>query len=248
MKGLIQYFIRIKNPAFSFDPKVTAAMLISLAWTKFLCLVRGNIILLLHLKKPSYLFADKGISLFNASSIRFGKFVQLGDHVYLSGLGTRGIDIGDNSSIGAFSRIVASTSFNHIGKGIKIGCNVGIGEFAYLGGGGGLDIGDDCIIGQYLGCHPENHIRPDNGTLIRNSGVSRKGIRIGKNCWIGARVTLVDGVTIGDHCIIAAGAVVNKSFPDNSLIGGVPAKLIRSLAGNEKDQHVTLSENTPLFR
>ena len=62
---------------------------------------------------------------------------------------------------------------------------------------------------------------------IRLQGVKRTGIKIGKNCWIGAKVTILDGVTIGDGCIVAAGAVVNSSFPDNSVIGGVPARLLK---------------------
>jgi acetyltransferase-like isoleucine patch superfamily enzyme len=131
--------------------------------------------------------------------------------------------------IGAYSRIIISTSFNNMGKYIVIGNNVGMGEFAYLGGGGGLKIGDDCIIGQYLSCHPENHIYTDALKPIREQGVTRKGIEIGKNCWIGSKVTITDGVIIGDNCIIAAGAVVTKSMPPNSLIGGVPAKVIRAV-------------------
>jgi acetyltransferase-like isoleucine patch superfamily enzyme len=63
---------------------------------------------------------------------------------------------------------------------------------------------------------------------IRLQGVTRKGIRIGNNCWIGSKVTILDGVTIGDGCILAAGTVVTKSFPANSIIGGVPAKIIKS--------------------
>ena len=50
---------------------------------------------------------------------------------------------------------------------------------------------------------------------------------IGSNCWIGAKATILDGVHIGDGCIVAAGAVVTKSFPDNVIIGGVPAKIIK---------------------
>ena len=63
---------------------------------------------------------------------------------------------------------------------------------------------------------------------IRQQGVTRKGINIGRNCWIGSKVTILDGVTIGEGCIIAAGAVVTQSFPENSVIAGVPAKLIKS--------------------
>ncbi|HSH65021.1 MAG TPA: acyltransferase [Bacteroidia bacterium] len=118
---------------------------------------------------------------------------------------------------------------NNLGSHITIGNNVGIGEFAYLGGAGGLDIGDDCIVGQYLSCHPENHNYLDPFTPFRFQGVNRKGIKIGKNCWIGSKVTILDGVTIGENCVIAAGSVVNKDVPDNSIVGGVPAKVIKQI-------------------
>ena len=153
--------------------------------------------------------------------------VKIGDYTFLSALGSGKIKIGDNSAIGAFSRVIISTSFNQIGKHIKIGNNVGLGEYAYLGGGGGLEIKDDCIIAQYLSCHPENHNYSDPNQLIRHQGVQRKGIVIGKNCWIGSKVTILDGVTIGDSCVIAAGAVVTKDMPANTVIGGVPARVLK---------------------
>jgi acetyltransferase-like isoleucine patch superfamily enzyme len=121
-----------------------------------------------------------------------------------------------------------STTLYDLGSHITIGNNVGIGEFAYLGGAGGLDIGDDCIVGQYFSCHPENHVFSDTSMPIRLQGITRKGIRIGKNCWIGAKVTILDGVTIGDNCVIAAGAVVTRQMPADSVIGGVPARVLKS--------------------
>jgi maltose O-acetyltransferase len=54
-------------------------------------------------------------------------------------------------------------------------------------------------------------------------------VRIGNDVWIGGNVTILPGVTIGNNVVVAAGAVVNKDVPDNSLVGGVPAKLIREL-------------------
>ena len=126
------------------------------------------------------------------------------------------------------SKVVVSTSLNNIGSHITIGNNVGIGEYAYLGGAGGLVIGDDCIVGQYFSCHPENHNFSNEQMLIRKQGVTRKGISIGKDCWIGSKVTILDGVEIGNHCVIAAGSVVTKSFGKHSIIAGVPAKKIKS--------------------
>ena len=151
----------------------------------------------------------------------------MGNDVSISALGKEGVFFGNNVGIGDFSRVIVSTSLNDIGSYIKIGNNVGIGEFAYLGGAGGLEIGDDCIVGQYLSCHPENHNYQNKEDLIRHQGVSRKGIKIGANCWIGSKVTFLDGVEVGSGSVIAAGSVVTKSFPDNSVIGGIPAKLIK---------------------
>ena len=171
----------------------------------------------------------KNVGFFNIPCIKWGRFLKLGDCVYISALGKQGVTFGNNVGIGAYSRIILSTSFNHLGEYIIIGNNVGIGEFAYLGGAGGLEIGDDCIIGQFLSCHPENHNYEDSNTLYRFQGVSRKGIKIGKNCWIGSKVTILDGVTIGNNCVIAAGSVVNKNIPENSVAGGVPAKIIKHI-------------------
>ncbi len=74
----------------------------------------------------------------------------------------------------------------------------------------------------------------NNNLLIRLQGTTRQGIRIGKNCWIGAKVTILDGVSIGDHCVIAAGAVVTKNIPPHSVIGGVPARIIKSTVNGQR--------------
>lgn len=227
MKRLAEYIIQKRNPAFRFDKLLSNQAFISFSWKQCWGLLRG-LKLLFYFKTPKMANLGKRVSLTNSSQIRFGRFLKLGHDVHLSALGSKGIVIGHNVGIGAFSQVVVATSLNQLGNHIVIGNNVGIGEFAYLGGAGGLRIGDECIVGQYFSCHPENHITADLSTSIRNQGVSRKGIEIGKNCWIGSKVTILDGVKIGDGCVIAAGAVVNSSFPDDSVIGGVPAKLLKT--------------------
>lgn len=227
MKQLTERIIRYRNPQFRFDPDITSLMLWSFLCTQVVALLRG-LKWLLYFKNPRMAMLGKRVSLFNTPAIRFGKFMKIGNDVHISALGRLGISIGNNVGIGSFSRIVVSTSLDHLGSHIRIGNHVGIGEFAYLGGAGGLEIGDECIIGQYFSCHPENHLADHPETPIRHQGVSRKGIVIGSNCWIGSKVTVLDGVEIGSGSIIAAGAVVNRSFPPNSVIGGVPARLIKS--------------------
>ncbi|GAA0891216.1 hypothetical protein GCM10009122_08950 [Fulvivirga kasyanovii] len=226
MKKLIECIIQKRNPHFRFDEKLNTSALLQFVWIQVWSVLR-SVTLLLSFKKPKMALLGKGVKLFNTPKINFGKFMKLGDHVYLSALATEGIVLGDNVGIGAFSRVIVSTSLNNLGSYIKIGNNVGIGEYAYLGGAGGLQIGDDCIIGQYFSCHPENHIYDNPESLIRHQGTTRKGISIGPNCWIGSKVTVLDGVEIGSGCVIAAGAVVTRSFPPNSIIGGVPARLIK---------------------
>jgi acetyltransferase-like isoleucine patch superfamily enzyme len=226
MRNLIQKIVKLRNPHFSFDDSLNSAAIIQFIYIQAWCLARG-LRMLLYFKNPKGMLLGTGVRFFNISKIQWGKFLKLGAHVYVSALAKEGITFGNHVGIGAFSRIIVSTSLNDIGKFIRIGSNVGIGEYAYLGGAGGLAIGDDTIVGQYFSCHPENHQYGEVESLIRNQGVTRKGIQIGRNCWIGSKVTILDGVTIGDGCVVAAGAVVTQSFPGNCILGGVPAKLIR---------------------
>jgi acetyltransferase-like isoleucine patch superfamily enzyme len=227
MRTIIEKIIQLRNPNFTLNSDIALVTLLSFICLNMSSLFRG-LKLIFYAKNPKMALLGRNVKFFNTSKIKFEKYLKLGDHVYMSGLGKEGIILGNNVGIGAFSRLVVSTTFDQPGAFIRIGNNVGIGEFAYLGGAGGLEIGDDCIVGQYFSCHPENHITEETNKLIRHQGVIRKGITIGQNCWIGSKVTILDGVEVGDGCIIAAGAVVTKSFPQNSIIGGVPAKLLKT--------------------
>ena len=91
-----------------------------------------------------------------------------------------------------------------------------------------MEIGDDTIFGNYVSLHSENHNYQDKNIPIRLQGVTRKGIKIGRDCWIGSKATILDGSVIGDGCIVAAGAVVRGVIPPYSIVGGVPAKIIKS--------------------
>ncbi len=227
MKNLLEKIVRFRNPTFHFDSHLSASIIISFFFINILAMLRGLKLVFLG-KNPKNALLSSNTKFIHSGNIRFGSFLKLGESVVINALCKDGVHLGNNVSIGSYSQLIGSTTFNNIGKGIQIGDNVGIGEFAYLGGAGGLKIGSDCIIGQYFSCHPENHNFKQQNIAIKKQGTTRKGIHIGKDCWIGSRVSVLDGVTIGNHCVIAAGSVVNKSFPDGSIIGGVPAKLLKS--------------------
>ncbi len=239
MKQLIQFIVRKRNGSFTWPEHLSAGILLGFAWTQALNLLRGSQSLW-GMRSPKMMLRGRNVSIVGKKLFRWGAYLRLGDNVYVNAIGTEGITLGEKVGIGAYSRLIVSGDISNPGKGIRIGNHVGIGEFAYLGGAGGLEIGDHCIAGQYLSCHPENHVTDNPELPVRLQGVTRKGIKIGSNCWIGSKVTILDGVTIGNNCIIAAGAVVNKSFPDNCTIGGVPARIIKQ-NGQDAAKNISLS-------
>lgn len=107
---------------------------------------------------------------------------------------------------------------------IGIGTSPGYSNGCYIQGGSGIEIGDYTIIAPNVGIISLNH---DIYDYRKYTG---EPIKIGKYCWIGMGATILPGVQLGDHTIVAAGAVVNKSFKDGyCIIGGVPAKCIKLL-------------------
>ena len=94
---------------------------------------------------------------------------------------------------------------------------------------GGIYIEDDCLIGHNVVLATLNHgFEPSDRQNLYHAP-----IRIEKGVWIGAHVTVLAGVTIGRNAVVAAGAVVTKDVPENMIVGGVPAKVIRSIYPNK---------------
>jgi len=138
-----------------------------------------------------------------------------------------GVFIGDNVVLGRNTRIECTGGLSSLGKGVKIGNRTTFGNDCIFGAAGGIEIGEDVVAGQFIRFHSENHNYNDLTKPIREQGVTHKGIVIGNNCWIGAGVVFLDGAKLGNGCVVGANAVVTKEFSDNSVIGGVPARVIK---------------------
>lgn len=231
--SLVTYVLRrILNRTVTIDPEIPSSVVLHQSLTVIGGLLRG--VILTHRR----LVLGPGARIRNLRKLQTGGgLVRIGDYSCLECTSRNGIYLGRNFKLGAFSRLIASGSFSDLGVGIWIGDNVGIGEFAYIGGAGGVVIGADTIVGQYFSVHPENHVFSDPDHPIREQGVTREGIVVGDGCWIGAKVTLIDGLTIGHNCVIAAGSVVTHSFPDHSVLGGVPARLLAHRIDKGNDIH-----------
>ncbi len=114
------------------------------------------------------------------------------------------------TNLGKFTRIGKDVFINH-------GCS-----FLDLGG---ITIEDNVLIGPQVKLVTENHpLDP-----AQRQGLIGKPILIKKNAWIGAGATILPGVTLGENSVVAAGAVVSKDVPANTVVGGIPAKILKTI-------------------
>ncbi|GAJ28349.1 acyltransferase [Acidomonas methanolica] len=107
----------------------------------------------------------------------------------------------------------------------SLGAASGVGAYCHIDGK--VTIGDDTMIANNVSVFGINH-GTDIASPMGQQASTMKGVVIGSDCWVGANVSIVDGANIGSHSIVAAGAVVTRSFPEWSVIGGVPARIIKS--------------------
>jgi acetyltransferase-like isoleucine patch superfamily enzyme len=131
------------------------------------------------------------------------------------------------------SPIDASTTIfvpfhTNFGKHIKIGKNVFINHACSFLDLGGITIEDDVLIGPRVNITTENH--PTDPT--KRKDLVLQPVLIKRNAWIGAGATILPGVAVGENSIVAAGAVVNKDVPPNTIVGGIPAKTLRTILAN----------------
>ena len=115
--------------------------------------------------------------------------------------------------------------YTDFGKNIIVGNNVFINSDCKFQDQGGIFIDDGALIGHGVVLATLNHdLDPEKRQQLHPAP-----IHIGKRVWVGANATITQGVTIGDNSVVAAGAVVNKNVPANTVVGGVPAKVIKTL-------------------
>lgn len=111
------------------------------------------------------------------------------------------------------------------GKNITVGEGVFINACCHFQDHGGVTIGDGCQIGHNVVFATLNHgLAPE-----KRKSTYPAPIVLGKNVWIGSNATILQGVTIGDNSVVAAGAVVTKDVAANTVVGGVPAKFIKKI-------------------
>lgn len=224
IKKVFQNLLRKTGKTYAIDPDMPGSVLVYYLKLRLFMLLRG------FFKTGSKVYMGPGCRIINRRNISFGKNVTIEKNCRLDGFAKEKVVLGNNVKIGAYSNLLSTSHFSKYGKGMRMGDNSAVGDFTHFGAPGGIEIGRDVIMGSYVSFHSENHNFLDTTKLIREQGTTSKGIRIGNNVWVGAKVTFLDGCEVGNHCVVAAGAVVNGSFPDYCVIGGVPAKILKTIA------------------
>jgi len=115
------------------------------------------------------------------------------------------------------------------GERISIGAGARLGSHCSLWAGdtvGRIDIGENALFGPEVYITASNY-RTDPGAPILHQPKEEHSVRIGRDVWLGARVIVVAGVTIGDGCVVGAGSVVTRSLPPQTICAGAPARVLR---------------------
>jgi len=229
LNKFVLYLIRtIKNDSqYSFQSDIGPSDLLILLSNKAISIIRGGMFCIFSFRKVKIIFKGKRSVIMHSSKFLFESPLSIGDNVKIDCLGINGIQLGHNVNIPDGSIIRCTGVISELGIGLKVGNNTGLGHNTFINAQGGVEIGNDVIVGPNTSFLAENHCFSAPNVLIRKQGVARKGITIGSNTWIGANVTILDGVTIGKGVVIGAGSLVTKSIPDESIAFGVPCKVIK---------------------
>jgi len=167
-----------------------------------------------------------------ADHIRLGPNVYLDQGVYLHAC-PNGIAIGENSLVmhGAVLHVYNFRDLPHAF--IHIGRDSLIGELNVLRGQGGITIGDRVYTAPLVQMLAVNHVYADPTRPMIEQGITAEGIVVEDDVWVGAGAIITDGVTVGQGAVVAAGAVVTQDVAPHTVVGGVPARVLKRIEPGE---------------
>jgi len=171
---------------------------------------------------------ENGVRLRFADHIRLGRNVYIDQGVYLHAC-PQGISIGDNSLVmhGSVLHVYNFRDLPHAF--IRIGRDSLIGELNVLRGQGGITVGDRVYTAPLVQMLAVNHVYDDPSRPMVDQGITAEGIKVEDDVWIGAGAIITDGVCIGRGAVVAAGAVVTADVPPHTVVGGIPARILKHI-------------------
>ena len=182
----------------------------STAWTSLMAVFRYSVQTFMQRRgvvassRKGYVGCHSRICLSDKTgTIRLGKSPVIGDYAELKSRGT--LVIGDHLSMNSFSRIVCHDS---------------------------ITIGDNVVIAQFVSILDHDHAHEFRDGAMKLTGYLTAPVKIGNNVWIGDKVTIVRGATIGDNVIVGANTVIHKDVPSNCVVVGSPFRIVKKLGEN----------------
>jgi len=171
---------------------------------------------------------ENGVRLRFAGNIRLGSGAYLDEGVYIHAC-PNGVEIGPRTLVmhGAVLHVYNFRNMPH--SGIRIGRDSLIGEYTVIRGQGGVTIGDRVYTSPLVQIVAVNHVYDDPSRPFIDQGITAEGIVIEDDVWIGSGAVITDGVHIGKGAVVAAGAVVTRDVPPHTVVGGVPARILREI-------------------
>lgn len=137
------------------------------------------------------------------------------------------LDFGAGCSVAWGAVIIARSLDDGLPSVLNVGDRVGIGEYANIRASQSeITLGDGVLFGQFVSLIGANHLLTPDGPHPTRTDQAKSGIVIGDRCWLGTHATVLPGVELGAQCIVAAGAVVTKSYPSGTRVAGVPARRV----------------------
>lgn len=176
---------------------------------------------------------ENGVRLTFASGVHLGHSVYLDRGAYLHAC-PGGITIGDRTLVmhGSILHVYNFRNLPHAF--IRIGADSLIGEMNVLRGQGGITIGERVYTSPLVQVLAVNHVFDDPVRPFVEQGITAEGIVIEDDVWIGAGAIITDGVRVGKGAVVAAGAVVTRDVPAHTVVGGAPARVLRTIDGTER--------------
>jgi acetyltransferase-like isoleucine patch superfamily enzyme len=171
---------------------------------------------------------ENGVRIRFADHITLGRGSYVDQAVYLHAC-PQGIEIGDGTFImhGSVLHVYNFRGLPHAY--IRIGRQSLIGEMNILRGQGGITIGDRVYTATQVQMLAVNHVYNDPNRPIIDQGITAEGITIEDDAWIGSGAIITDGVRVGKGAVVAAGAVVTRDVPPHTVVGGVPARVLKQI-------------------
>ncbi len=186
----------------------------------------------LMLKMEGWAAVESNVRLRFARHIRLGQGSYLDQQTYLHAC-PQGIEIGAGTLVmhGAVLHVYNFRDLPHAG--IRIGRDSLVGEYTVIRGQGGVTIGDRVYTSPLVQIIAVNHVFDDPNRSFVEQGLTAEGIVIEDDVWIGSGAIITDGVRVGQGAVVAAGAVVTRDVPAHTVVGGVPAHVLREIHGDE---------------